>query len=219
MPFAAFLEKALEDSENMKCELDPLLFMALMKRESAFDPKSISSVGAAGLTQIMPQTALKMGMRNIYRPDYFVEAMDLAKKQKQSRRKARALLYQINKNNALEKAKNAREKMQKSIRFRYRKEKLLDRYRRQLLKSKKDDRLIPAKAIAYGLRYFSEMIRKQKGDISLALASYNAGPHRVREYLGIPPFRETVRFRNKVLQFYREYRETAQGNQRLTSSQ
>jgi len=49
------------------------------------------------------------------------------------------------------------------------------------------------------------LMKKQKGDISLALASYNAGPHRVREFNGIPPYEETVHFRNRVLQYYREY--------------
>jgi soluble lytic murein transglycosylase-like protein len=45
----------------------------------------------------------------------------------------------------------------------------------------------------------------QKGDITLALASYNAGPHRVTEYNGVPPYTETVTFRNTVLKYYREY--------------
>ena len=48
-------------------------------------------------------------------------------------------------------------------------------------------------------------MKMQKGDISLALASYNAGPHRVKEYNGLPPYAETVTFRNTVLKFYREY--------------
>jgi soluble lytic murein transglycosylase-like protein len=48
-------------------------------------------------------------------------------------------------------------------------------------------------------------MRDHKGDMSLALAAYNAGPQRIREYRGIPPFGETVRFRNRTLEFYREY--------------
>ena len=48
-------------------------------------------------------------------------------------------------------------------------------------------------------------MKAQNGDISLALASYNAGPHRVKQYNGIPPYKETVSFRNMVLKYYREY--------------
>ena len=43
--------------------------------------------------------------------------------------------------------------------------------------------------------------------MSLALASYNAGPNAVKKYNGIPPYPETVLFRNRVLQFYGEYTE------------
>jgi soluble lytic murein transglycosylase-like protein len=56
-------------------------------------------------------------------------------------------------------------------------------------------------------------MKEHEGDISLALASYNAGPHRVREYQGIPPFAETVLFRNKVLEYYREYLRKARERQ------
>jgi len=48
-------------------------------------------------------------------------------------------------------------------------------------------------------------MRTHKENISLALASYNAGPSRVKQHKGIPPFSETVHFRNKVLDIYRDY--------------
>jgi soluble lytic murein transglycosylase-like protein len=35
-------------------------------------------------------------------------------------------------------------------------------------------------------------MKNHSGDISLALASYNAGQHRVKEFGGLPPFRETI---------------------------
>jgi len=80
-----------------------------------------------------------------------------------------------------------------------------DRYRKELLERGTDDRLQPDKAIEYGLMYFAKLLKDTRGDISLALASYNAGPNRVREFEGIPPYVETVGFRNRILQYYRDY--------------
>ena len=37
--------------------IDPLLFLALMRQESAFDPRGHSSANARGLTQVVPSTA------------------------------------------------------------------------------------------------------------------------------------------------------------------
>jgi soluble lytic murein transglycosylase-like protein len=39
-------------------------------------------------------------------------------------------------------------------------------------------------------RYFLTQLSKF-GSVKLALAAYNAGPHRIEEYGGVPPFRET----------------------------
>jgi soluble lytic murein transglycosylase-like protein len=49
-----------------------------------------------------------------------------------------------------------------------------------------------------GLRYLKGLI-EQFQDVRLALAAYNAGPARIREYGGIPPFPETQQFVKKVL--------------------
>lgn len=56
------------------------------------------------------------------------------------------------------------------------------------------------------------MMKIQKGDASLALASYNAGPHRVKQYKGIPPYDETIGFRNKILKYYQIYLARAKKN-------
>jgi len=59
--------------------------------------------------------------------------------------------------------------------------------KKRLLEKDRDDRLKPGKAIEYGYKYFSGLMKAQNGDISLALASHNAGPHRVKQRKGMPP--------------------------------
>ncbi|MGD9159360.1 MAG: lytic transglycosylase domain-containing protein [Desulfobacteraceae bacterium] len=58
---------------------------------------------------------------------------------------------------------------------------LYEKYKKELTSGKKDDRLDPSLSIASGYLYFSRLMKSRKGDISLALASYNAEPRRVRE--------------------------------------
>ena len=45
------------------------LVMAIIDEESAWNPYAISDKGAVGLMQLMPQTALRFGVRDRFRPD------------------------------------------------------------------------------------------------------------------------------------------------------
>jgi soluble lytic murein transglycosylase-like protein len=63
----------------------------------------------------------------------------------------------------------------------------------------------PAQNIAGGTLYLATQLRAFNGDLSLALAAYNAGPEAVRKYCGIPPFRETQEFVQRVTYHYRRY--------------
>ncbi len=204
-PYLQALEETLKKCNLQPEEVDPLLFIALIKRESGFDPLAVSPSGAVGLTQIIPQTAKAIGMKNIFAPPYLAEAAGISSLERKSRKQALALLLIINRENGLEVAVRARELMQKASDLARQRDALYSQYKSELLHHKMDDRLDPSKAIEFGFKFFLQQLRAHEGDVSLALASYNAGPSRVRQYNGIPPFPETVRFRNKVLEIYKDY--------------
>lgn len=107
-----------------------VILKSIAKAESGFNPSAVSSAGAVGIMQLMPQTAASLGVTNSY---------------------------------------DAREN------------------------------------IMGGAKYISQLLSKYEGNISLALAAYNAGSGNVEKYGGIPPFTETQNYVQKVLSYMEDF--------------
>jgi membrane-bound lytic murein transglycosylase MltF len=104
--------------------LDPDLINSVIHAESGFNPRAVSSKGAQGLMQLMPQTAQKLGVADAFDPDANVEG---------------------------------------------------------------------------GTRYLRELLERYNFDLIKALAAYNAGPQRVEQYHGVPPYHETQAYVARIV--------------------
>jgi hypothetical protein len=114
-----------------KYQVDFALVKAIIRAESGFNPQAISRKGAKGLMQLMPETALRMNVSNIFNPRENIEG---------------------------------------------------------------------------GVRYFKYLLSLFNNDLRLSLAAYNAGENLVSELRTIPPYRETVDYVRRVLNYYQSYR-------------
>ena len=108
--------------------VDAKLVEAIIAAESSFDPRALSKKGAQGLMQLMPETAQRFNVANVWDP-------------KQN--------------------------------------------------------------IAGGTAYLAELMSVYKADLPLVLAAYNAGEGAVERHGGVPPYRETREYVDKVLDYYR----------------
>ena len=65
----------------------------------------------------------------------------------------------------------------------------------------------PKQNISGGIRYFKKLVKRFDGNVKLALAAYNAGSQKVRHYQGIPPFKATQYYIEKVFKYYELYKD------------
>lgn len=67
----------------------------------------------------------------------------------------------------------------------------------------------PEQNIRGGIQYFRQMLERFSGDITRAVAAYNAGPRAVEHYEGVPPYDETRNYVRRVMKRWSEYRDQA----------
>jgi len=127
LPLADQNLSTLIEAAARKYKVDPKLVAAVAEVESNGKQEAVSSAGAIGVMQLMPDTAASLGV---------------------------------------------------------------DPYNEQ-------------QNIEGGAKYLRQMLDTFGGDLTKAVAAYNAGPGAVKDYGGGPPYRETQNYVNKVLDIYR----------------
>jgi hypothetical protein len=65
-----------------------------------------------------------------------------------------------------------------------------------------NDAFDPQTNVEGGSRYLRELLERYNFDLVKALAAYNAGPLRVEQYQGVPPFRETRAYVARIVHEY-----------------
>ncbi len=63
----------------------------------------------------------------------------------------------------------------------------------------------PKDNVEGGVKYLRFLLDTFRGDVSLAVAAYNAGLNKVAKYGGIPPYNETRTYVNRVLSYMQSY--------------
>lgn len=67
----------------------------------------------------------------------------------------------------------------------------------------------PEANINGGSEYLRQLLERYHGDAQKALAAYNAGPHRVQQYGGVPPYRETHAYVARIINDYNRKKRAA----------
>ncbi len=207
-PYLSVVRAAVAQ-ESGNYPVDPVLVLAVIRRESSFNSQTISSSGAAGPMQLMPETARSLGLEVVYVNRDYEEGRKLQRAAHNRLNRAMAAL----RNQEFERARG------ESVRWKdesAQAQRLMEKYREELRRliegrsqeelKKIDQRFVLGEAIPAGVAYLAQMLNQRDGDIREALAAYNAGPGAVSNYEGIPPFTETVNFQNRVVNSYRKYR-------------
>lgn len=80
------------------------------------------------------------------------------------------------------------------------------------------DSFDPQANVEGGTRYLRELLEKYNFDLIKALAAYNAGPQRVQQYGGVPPYYETRAYVARIIRDFNKQKLAEQKLARKTST-
>lgn len=69
-----------------------------------------------------------------------------------------------------------------------------------------------------GVRYLMQLLQQFNYDVAKALAAYNAGPQRVTQYHGVPPYRETRAYVARIIRDYNRKKLAEMQQAKLTTT-
>ena len=75
------------------------------------------------------------------------------------------------------------------------------------------DAFDPAANVNAGTQYLRDLLVLYNGDMVKALAAYNAGPQRVAQYHGVPPYHETRAYVAQIVRDFNRKKLAAQKSQ------
>jgi soluble lytic murein transglycosylase-like protein len=77
----------------------------------------------------------------------------------------------------------------------------------------------PAANVDGGTKYLRELLERYNFDLIKALAAYNAGPHRVEQYGGVPPYLETRKYVASIVRDFNRKKIAQQKTTKAASAQ
>ncbi|MFZ3212935.1 MAG: lytic transglycosylase domain-containing protein [Terriglobales bacterium] len=80
------------------------------------------------------------------------------------------------------------------------------------------DAFAPGENIEGGTRYLRDLLLLYNNDMAKALAAYNAGPQRVAQYNGVPPYRETHAYVARVIKDFNRTKLAARAQSQQTKT-
>jgi len=207
-PFIPLVQQSIEKHKDI-FYLDPILILGLIYAESNFDSSAVSIAGAAGLMQIIPETAKGLNLK-IYEGN-----MEIYQNLKIARR---TVLNSFNSAIAAGRRGdyNVVVKLFKEHNSYVQRANLLFKeYKKTLLENKDlDERLDPEKSIDAGVRYLAILAKLNRNTPSFAglrdiISAYNFGGEAAAIKWTLPTITEPLNHANKVSEFYRKFRPLA----------
>jgi hypothetical protein len=207
-PYISMVENSIEEHKDI-FHLDPVAVLILMNAESGFNPSAVSMAGAAGLMQLMPETAQEMGLK-IYEGNW-----DIYLALKEARKNKTKTFNSAIRAGRQENYEELKRLFKEYNFYAVETDLLFQEYKRTLLENKSlEDRLDPKKNTGAGVKYLAILARFNMETPDIAslrsiIAAYNFKGEDAAKKWTLPPLKEPIKLINKVIEAFIEIRPRA----------